>query len=132
MGAGPGTGTSDQSDVMEGDRTDQSRRLSLHLDLGCEDVASLSSLSAQSKMKNFKKLWEESLHHSKQLALQLSDTKSELETVQAQLEDVAIQAVNQKAATQNEKTEKMTVIQKLEEAEQELKVIIVQKIKFLF
>ena len=54
--AGPGTGTSDQSDVMEGDRTDQSRRLSLHLDLGCEDVASLSSLSAQSKMKNFKKV----------------------------------------------------------------------------
>ena len=41
---------------MEGDRTDQSRRLSLHLDLGCEDVASLSSLSAQSKMKNFKKV----------------------------------------------------------------------------
>ena len=33
-----------------------------------------------------------------------------------------LQAVNQKAATQNEKTEKLTVIQKLEEAEQELKV----------
>ena len=55
--AGPGTGTSDQSDVMEGDRTDQSRRLSLHLDLATPgDVASLSSLSAQSKMKNFKKV----------------------------------------------------------------------------
>ena len=40
-----------------------------------------------------------------------------------------LQAVNQKAATQNEKTEKLTVIQKLEEAEQELKVIIVQKNK---
>ena len=42
---------------MEGDRTDQSRRLSLHLDLATTgDVASLSSLSAQSKMKNFKKV----------------------------------------------------------------------------
>ena len=51
----------------------------------------LDPVSNQSKMDNFKKLWEESLKHSEALKSQLTKVQSELVAVQNQLQNIAIQ-----------------------------------------
>merc|ERR1711862_385054 len=61
--------------------------------------------------------------HSEVLRSQLKDVKTELVSVQSQLETIAIQAVNHKASSDNEIVERETVIQKLEETEHELKIL---------
>ena len=56
-----------------------------------DEPTELDPVSNQSKMNNFKKLWEESVKHSEALKSQLTEVQSELVSVQNQLQNIAIQ-----------------------------------------
>ena len=56
-----------------------------------DEPSELDPVSNQSKMDNFKKLWEESLKHSEALKSQLTEVQSELVAVQNQLQNIALQ-----------------------------------------
>ena len=58
-----------------------------------DEPSELDPVSNQSKMNNFKKLWEESVKHSEVLKSQLSEVQSELASVQNQLGKIVIQVI---------------------------------------
>merc|ERR1712176_1370306 len=72
---------------------------------------------------DYKKLWEDSKLHNSQLQKELTEVKTDLESVRCQLENMAIRAVNQKSVSDGEKREKLIVIKKLEGLEKELKLL---------
>jgi len=93
-------------------------------------LESQNGLTAKPRNKNcqngevdYKKLWEESQTENTRLRLQLGEVKNELESVRAQLEAMAIQAINNKSLSEAEKREKIVVLKKLEEMEEELKLL---------
>merc|ERR1719433_246130 len=81
------------------------------------------SLHIQTGQMDYKKLWENSKLHNVQLQKELTEAKTDLESVRCQLENMAIRAVNQKSVSDAEKREKLIVIKKLEGLEKELKLL---------
>jgi len=74
--------------------------------------------------QDYRSLWEASSRQTGQLLEELGVVRGELGQVQQQLENIAIQAVNQKSVMQYEQREKLFVIRKLEEMEAELRLLV--------